>query len=32
MSFEMLPRNNRVASIPESFALNLYISVRLTNK
>ena len=31
-SFEMFPRNNRVATISESFVLNLQISVPLTNK
>ena len=30
--FEMFPRNNGVATLSESFALNSTISVRLTNK
>ena len=32
MSFEMFPRHDGVAIISESFALNLIISVPLTNK
>ena len=31
-SFEMFPRHNVVATISEYFALNLIVSVRLTNK
>ena len=31
-SFEMFPRQNGLATISESFALNLWISVPLTNK
>ena len=31
-SFEMFPRHNGLAIISESFALNLWISVPLTNK
>ena len=31
-SFEMFPRHNGVATVSESFALNLIISVLFTNK
>ena len=31
-SFEMFPKHNKYARISESFALNLIISVPLTNK
>ena len=31
-SFEMFPKHNGLGTISESFALNLYISVPLTNK
>ena len=32
MSFEMFPKHNGVATILESFALNLIISAPLTNE
>ena len=32
MSFEMFPRHNGLATVSESFALNLWICVPLTNK
>ena len=32
MNFEIFPRHNGVATISESFALNLWISIPLTNK